>query len=93
MQTKITINEVEFDIYFNQTQYVPATWDDPAYGGEVEIEVIQLDGNDVTELLSQWVFDKILDELTETDWLKEEKDQAMQDEAERREDNRRLFKD
>lgn len=59
--------EVEFD----GTPFVPARIyghpDDamPAEGGEADILAVFLDGTDVTELLSDWVLNRINEQLVE----------------------------
>lgn len=65
MQTTLFLNDVALDIEYTATpgrrgcQYLrngdPGYPDEP---GEVEIESICIDGNEVTELLAQWVIDR-----------------------------------
>ena len=85
MQKTVTINDVDMDVEYTGTEYHPATWDDPAYGGEVDIEAVLLDGKDVTELLADWVVDRIRQKLEEElqDDLSEAKACADEDRAER----------
>lgn len=84
MQKTVTINDVDMDVEYSGTEYRPATWNDPAEGGEVEIEAVLLDGKDVTELLADWVLDRIREKLEEElqDDLREAKACAGEDRAE-----------
>lgn len=63
MQKTVTINDVDLAVEYTGTEYHAATFDDPAYGGEVEIEAVLLEGNDVTEMLADWVLTRIREKL------------------------------
>ena len=79
MLKTITVYEVDFEVEFNATPYVAATFYDPAEGGEVEIEGVYLNGTEVTDMLAQHVMDKI--EMQLIDWAAKAEDEVNDDYA------------
>lgn len=93
MQKIVTINDVDLDVEYTGTEYRPATWHDPAEGGEVEVKAVLLDGKDVTEMLADWVMDRIQTTLESElqDDLREERESAEMDRAEALAEERRYM--
>lgn len=73
----VMICDVEFVVDFEFTKTVRATYDHPADGGEIEIEAICLDGHEVSEMLADWVTDRIKEKLQ--DELGEIEQDALED--------------
>ena len=71
MRITVGVLGVDLEIEFDGTPFVPARIyghpDDamPAEGGEATINAVYLDGTEVTELLSDWVLNKINEQLVE----------------------------
>lgn len=63
MSRTVSIWGVDYDVEFDCVPYTPATWDDPAEGGEVEVTGISLGGYEITDHLSERVRDLITREL------------------------------
>ena len=80
----ITVLDVDFEVEFNATPFEPCSWDSPASGGEVEVEGVYLDGNDVMGLLSQWALDQIQEQLEAIDHDGERREEAAIAKAEAR---------
>ena len=58
LRKSFSAGDIVLDVEFTATPYIPATWDDPAEGGEIEVQDIYLEGLCVTQILAQWVLDK-----------------------------------
>ena len=71
MRITVEVLGVDLEIEFDGTPFIPARIyghpDDamPAEGGEATINAVYLDGTEVTELLSDWVLNKINEQLVE----------------------------
>ena len=71
MRMTVEILGCDLEIEFDGTPFVPARIyghpDDamPAEGGDATINAVYLDGTEVTELLSDWVLNKINEQLVE----------------------------
>ena len=82
---------VDFEVSYSATSFHPATFDDPAYGGEVEIETISIGG---FELEDGILSDKMMAMLQKhvaanvDSWAAEDRASAQEDEAERRYEDR-----
>jgi hypothetical protein len=87
----ITINDVDLDVVYSATKFVPATFHDPAEGGEVEIEDVYLEGNELSGMLADWVMAEILDKLK--DVLGDDERQAEEDAAEAKAEARAEVRD
>lgn len=55
-QQIITVLDVDFDVYFT-------TFKEPHHELEVEVVKVILDGWDVTEIISDWTYSKIIHKL------------------------------
>lgn len=86
MQRTITVHDVDFDVVYQGTELVPATLDDPAEGGDVDIEEIYIGDQQVDHILPEAITKKI--RLILEEGLAEEfadiRNQAEQDRAEAR---------
>lgn len=91
MQRTITISDVELQVEYSATEYRPATFHEPAEGGEVEIEGVYLDGNEVGHMLADWVEARILEQLRSG--IAEDQHQAEEDEAEAKAESRAAMRD
>lgn len=89
MNKTLTILDVDLDVEFDIVGcYRPATRLDPAEYAEVEITAVSLDGTDITELLADWVIDKLRDSI---DPVEIAYDMAINDAADRAEyENERI---
>lgn len=71
MRMTVEVLGVDLQVDFDGTPFVPARIyghpDDamPAEGGEADILAVYLDGTEVTELISDWVLNKINEQLVE----------------------------
>ncbi len=71
MRITVEVLGVDLEVEYDGTPFVPARTfghpDDamPAEGGEATINAVYLDGTEVTELLSDWVLNKINETLVE----------------------------
>ena len=71
MRITVEVLGVDLEIEYDGTPFVPARIygppEDcyPAEGGEATINAVYLDGTEVTELLSDWVLNKINEQLVE----------------------------
>ena len=71
MRMTVEIFNVDLEIEYDGTPFVPARISGlpedcyPAEGGEADILAVFLDGTEVTELLSDWVLNKINEQLVE----------------------------
>lgn len=76
--------DIVLDVEFTATPYIPATYDNPQEGGEVEVQAIYLEGLEVTDILSQWVLDKAEEVAGDSaaELLQEQCDSDLEDEAE-----------
>jgi len=92
MQRTITINDVELQVEYSRSGYRPASFDSPSEGGDVEIEAVFLDGNNVSELLADWVMERITESLEFHlhDDLRQAKAAAEEDLAERLHEGRSM---
>lgn len=84
---------IEFEVSYSATPYHPATFNDPAYGGEVEIETVSIGGFELDDgILS----DKMMAMLHEhvaanvDQWAAEDNACAAEDAAERRYEERMM---
>ena len=59
MQTHIECCGITFEVFYTGTKYRPATYFEPAEGGELEIEEIFIEGVEVSEVLSDSVLEMI----------------------------------
>ena len=83
MNKTLTILDVDLDVEFEIIgRNRPATRLDPAEYAEVEITAVSLDGTDITELLADWVIDKLHDDI---DPVEIACDMAINDAADRAE--------
>lgn len=57
----------DVEIYYTISPFVPATYWQPAEGGEVEIESVVIDGADITDTLSVDQMDKLMIVASEDD--------------------------
>lgn len=55
--------ELEINVEFTATPMIPATWFDPAEGGEIEITAVFLDGVAISPPLTDAEESKVLDYL------------------------------
>lgn len=86
MNKTLTILDVDLDVEFNIVgRNRPATRIDPAEYAEVEIAAVSLDGTDITELLADWVIDKLHDSIDPSEILAEMAVSAAMDRADSRE--------
>lgn len=85
MQRTVSINDVDLLVEYTRSEYLPDSFDTPAEGGDVEIQAVAIDGNNVTGLLADWVTERIADALAFYlhDDLQQEKQLADEDRAER----------
>lgn len=92
MQRTVTINDVELQVEYSRSGYRPASFDSPSEGGDVEIEAVFLDGNNVTGLLADWVMERITESLEFHlhDDLRQAKAGAEEDLAERLHEGRSI---
>lgn len=86
MQRTVTVHDVDFDVVYEGTELVPATFDSPAEGGDVDIEEIYIGDQQVDHILPEAITKKI--RLILEEGLAEEfadiRNQAEQDRAEAR---------
>jgi hypothetical protein len=61
--TTCYVNDVEFSVEYHNTKYRAATLEDPPEYPETHIMSIMLEGTEVTELLAEWVIDKIVGQI------------------------------
>ncbi len=54
------VNDVPLDVSFNRSKYRPATYDDPAEGGEIDDVTVTIEGWDVTEIINGNIMDNIV---------------------------------
>lgn len=87
MKRIVTINDVDLTVYFSTTDFRAATFSQPADGGEIEIEAIYLEGNEISELLADAITEQIVDKLRQE--AAEMQREAEEGEAERRADEAR----
>lgn len=80
----IDLFDVTFDIDYSATPYRAATFDSPAEGGDLEVEVIYIAGHDVTDILSDKAKDLIHEHVANQleSWADEDRDEQLQDQAE-----------
>lgn len=86
------IGDVEFEVEFSSTPYVPAKIScppencHPAEGGEVDIESIMIGGFEVSDVISESVLDKLQEKCEEAlpELEADARDSAMADAAEAR---------
>ena len=88
--TTCHVNDVEFSVEYSNTKYRPATLEEPPELPEIHISSILLDGTEVTELLSEWAINKIIEQIdpSENDEAAELADYLFEQQREAR-----LFKD
>lgn len=65
--TTCTVNDVDFSVEYNVTKYRPATLEEPAEYPEIQIYSVLLEGNEVTELLSEWTINQIIEQIDTAD--------------------------
>ena len=65
MERSITICGTNMTVEFDWSPYQPATWDDPAEGGEVEILNVLIGDQEVTDLLDDKIVEMIQEHLEE----------------------------
>ena len=84
LRKSFSAGDIVLDVEFTATPYIPATYDNPQEGGEVEVQGIYLEGLEVTDILSQWVLDKAEGVAGDSavELMQERLDSAMEDEAE-----------
>ena len=61
--TTCTVNDVEFSVEYTNTKYIPATEFEPPEYPYIHILSIMLEGSEVTELLSEWTINKIIEQI------------------------------
>lgn len=57
----------DVEVYYTITPFIPATYWQPAEGGEVEVESVVIDGIDITDTLSTDQMDKLMVAAAEDD--------------------------
>jgi hypothetical protein len=73
-------------VTYTATPFRPATFHDPASGGEVEVETICVSGHDLTDLVSEATRSAIHAYLVDHvgEWSRDDADSAAEDAAEYR---------
>lgn len=56
---EITVNEVDFQVQGVYYPYVAATHEQPPEGGYFEVDIIEIAGYDVTEIIQDYIWDII----------------------------------
>lgn len=82
---------VEFEVSYTATPFHPATFSDPAYGGEVEIESVSIGGFEIEDgILSDKAMAMLQSHVAANvdSWAAEDRACAAEDEAERRYEER-----
>ena len=82
MNTKIECCGITFEVFYTGTEYRPATYFEPAEGGELEMEEIFIEGVEVSEVISDSVLEMIRSKLEAS--LDEDLQSAAEDAAEGR---------
>jgi hypothetical protein len=86
LKKSFSADDIVLDVEFTATPYIPATYDDPAEGGEVEVQAIYLEGLEISGILAQWVLD-LAEEVagdSATELMRDQRESDMEDEAEAR---------
>lgn len=89
----ISLFGIDFDVTYSATKFHPATFDDPAYGGETEIESIRIGGFEIDDgVLSEATEARLKEEVANgaESWAAEERACAAEDRAERMHEDRML---
>lgn len=66
--------EIPVSVDFSATRYYPATWDDPAEGGEIEIEEVHSDEGKIElspeehDALTRWLAENFEDDQDEREY-------------------------
>lgn len=87
----ISLFGIDFEVTYTATPSHPATFYDPAYGGDVEIESVSIGGFEIKEgVLSESAEERIRKEVSANvdSWSAEDRASAQEDEAERRYEDR-----
>lgn len=82
---------VDFEVTYSATPFHPATFNDPAYGGDVEIESVSIGGFDIDDgILSEKMMAMLQTHVAANvdSWAAEDRASAQEDEAERRYEDR-----
>lgn len=72
--TTVVIDSVPLDVEYTYIPGEPATWSDPGYGDELEIEEISLAGHDISTLLSPHTAKLVYDRLSAQHYEQEQRD-------------------
>jgi hypothetical protein len=82
---------VDFEVTYSATPFHPATFNDPAYGGDVEIESVSIGGFELDDgILSDKMKAMLQTHVAANvdSWAAEDRASAAEDEAERRYEER-----